>query len=71
MTSEFGHLHQRGVLPNENLILRVAMSADQFGGVFAPGQVAYLGPCVDALHRLTSQSVPETNAPVSCPATAC
>ena len=36
-------LHQAGILPDEDLILRVAMGGDKFTGVLRPGQVTNLG----------------------------
>lgn len=68
MTSKFGDLDQRRVLPDEYLVLRVTVCGDQFTGVLGPGQVANLGSRVHTVHRLRGQSVPETDATVRCAA---
>lgn len=38
----------------------------QLVGVFGPGQVAHLGPSVDALQGLPRERVPEADAAVGC-----
>ena len=50
---QLSHLRQTRVLPNQNLILRVAVGADQLRGMFRPRQIAHLRPRVHVLHRLS------------------
>lgn len=64
MSSELSNLCQWRIFPNENLILWIAVSWDQFWWMLWPRQVANLWPSIDALHRLTGQSVPKANAPI-------
>ena len=61
---QLGHLHQRRVLPHEDLVLRVAVRAHQLVRVLRPGQVAHLRPRVHALQGLARQRVPEADAAV-------
>jgi len=64
MSRQLGHLNERRVFPDEDLILTISVSADQFVGVFGPSQIADLRPGIDALQRLSRQSIPESNAPI-------
>ena len=58
------YLGEGRILPDEDLVLRVAVRRHQFGRVFGPGQVAHLRARVDVLHRLARQRVPEADAAV-------
>ena len=42
MTSQFGHLCEAGIFPDQDLVLRVAVGGDQLAGVFRPGEVTDL-----------------------------
>ena len=53
------------VLPDYDLVERVTVCARQFVHVFREHQVAHLRTCVDTIHRLQSQRVPEADASVS------
>ncbi|RNA28621.1 hypothetical protein BpHYR1_008630 [Brachionus plicatilis] len=64
VTSQLGQLTHARILPDQYLILRVAMSADQLVGVFRPGQIAHLGARVHRLQILTGQRVPEPDTAV-------
>ena len=65
MSCEFRYRCQTGILPDNDLILGITVRADQFRCMFAPGQVANLATCIHALHRLSCQSIPETDEAVS------
>ena len=43
VSSESGHLSQRRVAPDDDLVLGVAVSADQLVGTLGPRQVTHLG----------------------------
>ncbi len=64
VASQLGHLDKARVLPEQNLVLGVAVGADELGRVLGPGEVADLGPGVDALHGLAGERVPEADATV-------
>ena len=64
MARQLGDLHERGIFPDEDLILTVSMGADEFVGVLGPSQIADLGSSVNALERLTGQGVPEADAAI-------
>uniref|UniRef100_A0A915KTD0 Uncharacterized protein n=1 Tax=Romanomermis culicivorax TaxID=13658 RepID=A0A915KTD0_ROMCU len=53
MSGQFHNLLQTRVLPDDDLILRIAMRADQFAGMFRPGDITNLRSGVDTMHRLT------------------
>lgn len=42
VSGEFGQLGHHRILPDEDLILRVAVSGDELVGVFGPGEIAHL-----------------------------
>ena len=46
MSGEFDDLLHGGVLPDEDLVLAVAVGADQLTRVLGPGQITHLAPCV-------------------------
>lgn len=52
VSGEFGQLGHHWVLPDEDLILRVAVGGDELVGVFGPGEVADLRPSVYRLEVL-------------------
>ena len=79
------YLSEAGILPHEDLVLRVAVGGDQLAGVLGPRQIAdldiemrsgdfsvcsYLTAGVDALHGLPGERVPEPDVPVRRPAPA-
>ena len=64
MAGQAGHLGQARVLPHHDLVLAVAVRADQLVAVAAPGQVAHLAARVHLLHQLARARVPELDAPV-------
>lgn len=63
---EFGYLGQAGIFPDEDLVLRVSVSAHELGTVLAPREIADLRARVDALHGLARERVPEADATVGC-----
>lgn len=65
MTGELRHLCQRRVLPYDDVVLRITMSAHQLVGTLRPGEVAHLRVGVDRLERLARDGVPEPNGLVS------
>jgi len=64
--SESGNLGQRGVPPEDDLVLGVAVCAHELVGPIRPRQVANLGTCVNRLQGLPCHCVPEPNGLVSC-----
>lgn len=42
MTSQFGQLRERGVVPDQDLVLGVAVRAHQLIAMLRPGQIAHL-----------------------------
>ena len=42
MSGETGHLREGGIAPQDNVVLRVSVSADYLIGAARPGQVAHL-----------------------------
>ena len=42
MPGQFGHLGEAGILPDQDLVLRVAVGRDQLTGVLRPGEVTDL-----------------------------
>ena len=68
MPHQLGDLGQRGVAPDDDLVLGVAVGADQLVGPLGPGQVAHLGPRVHPLQELARQGVPEADGAVRCTA---
>ena len=52
MACKCGNLLHCGVLPDYDLVERVAMSADDLIHIFGEHKVADLRPGVDAVHRL-------------------
>jgi hypothetical protein len=61
---ESSHLGERRVAPENDLVLRVTVSADHLVGTSRPGQVTHLRACVDTLQWLASEGVPESNSSV-------
>ena len=64
MSHQLGDLGQRGVAPDDDLVLGVAVGTDQLVGALGPGQVTHLGPCVHPLQGLSRQGVPEADGAV-------
>ena len=69
MTCETDHLFHTGILPDDYLILAVAMRADDLVAILAPCEVADLRASVDFLDQGTGGGVPEFDGAV-CGATA-
>jgi hypothetical protein len=66
MSREHCQLFHLRLFPDNDLILGVAMCTHQLVHVFRVNEVAHLAACVNPMERLASESVPETNTPVSC-----
>lgn len=70
MSSQYCQFFHLWLLPDDDLVLGVTMRAYKFIYVFRVNQVADLASCVDPVHWLAGQSVPEANASVSSSTTA-
>lgn len=64
VTGEFSNLSHRGVVPETELVLRVTMSTENFLGVRAPDQRAYLTASVDLVNHATSDGVVESDVTI-------
>ncbi len=64
MASQISHLHDRGVLPDAQFILRSSVGADNLLSVLGPSQTAHLGLGVDGVEALSICGVPEFDAAV-------
>lgn len=64
MAGQFGHLGERRILPDQDLILWIAVRGDQLRGVLRPCQIAHLWAGVHALHGLARQRVPKPDTSV-------
>ena len=71
MACETDHLLHAWVFPHHNLILAVAVRADDLIRVLRPCEIAYLGARVDFLDHGASVGVPELDAAVGRPTTGC
>ena len=67
--SQLRHLGQRGVLPNSQLVLGVAVGGDQLLVVSGPLDRADLGTSVDLVHAGPGLGVPESQGSVGRPTT--
>lgn len=71
MTSESGKFLHRWVFPNDHLVQRIAVSADELIVCFREDQVAHLRAGVDAVELLEADGVPEPDALVSSATSGC
>lgn len=70
MAGQGGHFLHGRVLPDDDLVQRIPMSAHNLVGGLREHQITDLRACIDALKRLHAVGVPEPDALVSC-STAC
>lgn len=68
---ETGDLRHGGVLPDDNLVLAVAMRRYYFVGVLRPGNVAYLTARVDLVDHGPANRIVEDDSPISRSSTRC
>jgi hypothetical protein len=61
------HFLERGVLPDDDFVVGVAVGAHEFLGVFGKHQVADLAAGVDAVEKAAVESVPELDRLVGRP----
>lgn len=71
MTCELSYLNHARVLPQTQLVLAEAMTAEDFSFVPAPLQSAHLGCCVNGIQHSSSVCVGKLDAPISCTTTRC
>jgi len=64
VTSKSSHFLHRRVFPNNDLVKRVAMCADDFVCVFGEHEIANLRTSINIVDWLESVGVPETNASI-------
>ena len=65
MTCQCSNFLHCWVFPNNNLVKRVTMSANNFVYILREHQIAYLRTSVNAVHRLQSVSVPKSYTSIS------
>lgn len=69
MPSQTGHLRHAWIFPDHNLILTIAMGADNLIAVLAPLEIAHLTACINLLNALSGGGIPKLDTPV-CSSTA-
>lgn len=65
MTSQSNCLLKSGILPDNDLIVRIPVSAHDFFGIFGEHKVAYLWTCINAIYHSIIEGVPEFNGFIS------
>lgn len=65
MPSEGSRLLERGVLPDDDFVVGVAVGADDFLGIFRKHKVADLRASVNAVQQRPVEGVPEFDSFVS------
>ena len=68
MSGQTHNLLHLGVLPNNNLVLAIAVRTDNLVRILTPCKIAHLTACVDLLDHCSGASVPKFDAPISCTA---
>ena len=64
MAGQARDLRHAGVFPDHDLVLAIAVRADDLIAVLAPIEIADLRPCIDFLDHLARGRVPELDAAI-------
>lgn len=62
MPGQCGHLLKRRIFPNYDLVIRIAVSAHQFFGVFRKHQITDLRTCVYTVQQGVIKGVPKLDS---------
>lgn len=65
MASQGHCLLESGILPYNDLVVRIPMGTHDFFGVLGEHQVAYLRTCIDTIYHSIIEGVPEFNGLIS------